>query len=143
MERVFSLCFLKINTAIYARHVSQKIEMSHGNTEPPLQSEAPRKKKLKKVGALRNAFILGALWNFFMASERYVVSRIMVRPLTGGPLPHILLFQKTIPNHFIILAYFFVGMVFSILNKHSRIFERKNLQFNRFGGLNSFCKWMD
>ena len=36
----------------------------------------------------------------------HVVSRIMVGPLTGVKV-NILIFQKTIPNHLIILVYFF------------------------------------
>ena len=79
--------------------------MSHINSDAPLHSDAPLEKKMKKVGAHRNAFILGALRKVFTESERYVMSRIKVA-LTGVKV-NIMIFQKTIPNHLIFLIYFF------------------------------------
>ena len=81
--------------------------MSHINSKAPLRYEAPREKNLKKYRALRNAFILGALRNVFMESERHVVSRIMVGPSLELRLIFNMIFQKTIPNHLILLTYFF------------------------------------
>ena len=80
--------------------------MSHINSDAPLHSDAPLEKKMKKVGAHRNAFILGALRKVFTESERYVMSRIKVA-LTGVKV-NIMIFQKTIPNHLICLIYFFL-----------------------------------
>ena len=63
-----------------------------------INSDVPLEKNFKKSWVLRNAFILGALRNVFMESERHVVSRIMV---------NIMIFQKTIPNLLIFPTYFF------------------------------------
>ena len=87
--------------------------MSHINSDAPLHSDPPlEKKRLKKVGAHRNAFLRGA---------HRRVSVTWCHALTGFKV-NIMIFQKTILNRLILLTYYFFS---GILNKCSRIFERK------------------